>query len=433
MQGLFILICLFVLSTLYKNKPLLAIVFFGIITKLVYLVVVQNINPNSVFLADSNGYVRLGENLYNHLIFSQSDDSNLLRPDSMRLPLYPLLISLLYWLDLSVLYLLVFTILLTGICTLFIYQITFKMTGKTKFGLLAASLYCLDPITLYFSNTVLTETLFQFLVLSSIWLMLIPQYKSKYIYAAFTFGLALYLRPVIVLLPILLYTYWAVKNKNSIQSKSIVHLAIAIYLMFPAVWIARNYITFNQPFLSTVLSINLFHHFIPQLLENNEEQVLYNAKYQEIESIETVQEFRLKTQEYYLEAILKKPFKSVLTIANTSLMVLIKPLNAYFDLQLNFKNDRVGINKLFHGHTFTLFMTWLQILIVALFLVSFPFNSFKNDWVIVLSLAAFYFIILSGISVPDARFKIPSTPFFAILTSTGLYNFINWYETKKQA
>ena len=108
MQGLFILICLFVLSTLYKNKPLLAIVFFGIITKLVYLVVVQNINPNSVFLADSNGYVRLGENLYNHLIFSQSDDSNLLRPDSMRLPLYPLLISLLYWLDLSVLYLLVF-------------------------------------------------------------------------------------------------------------------------------------------------------------------------------------------------------------------------------------------------------------------------------------------------------------------------------------
>ena len=124
-------------------------------------------NPTAVFLPDSIGYAKIAENLYNHFAFSQSPDPSNLYPDSMRTPIYPGLLWLMYIFQITIPWLLIFQSFLGAHAVYLVYLICkqFQFTEKVSLG--AAILLAINFNSIYFSSAVLTEILFQWLVLFS--------------------------------------------------------------------------------------------------------------------------------------------------------------------------------------------------------------------------------------------------------------------------
>lgn len=219
---------------------------------------------------DSGYYVRYANNIIDHHVFSK-DTSVPPTPDSYWAPAYPVYIAGFLYLEkalnLDSYRALIYSHAVLGAATCVLTLLLGRLFLPHYWALFAAILTCFSPHLVTFGNTVLTETLFCFVLLLGLYSFLLSfMHKRTWLYLASgsTFGLAYLINPVsLFALPILaIAAVFILKKRQSQQGKSIDWLpliSLAPLILIVAAWTIRGAVSVPEvsPSSSTRLLTNL--------------------------------------------------------------------------------------------------------------------------------------------------------------------------------
>ena len=123
-----------------------------------------------VFNGDSKSYFLLAQNLLTNHEYSLSAGAPFV-PENFRLPGYPFFLYLLGSIGVSMVWITVVQIFLTSATVCLTYLIGKKFLSE-KVAFIAALLLCVEPTSVFFSTFIMSDTLFVFTLMLSIYLFL---------------------------------------------------------------------------------------------------------------------------------------------------------------------------------------------------------------------------------------------------------------------
>jgi 4-amino-4-deoxy-L-arabinose transferase-like glycosyltransferase len=229
---------------------LLAIVLATLVRAVVVIVLSAN------FREDPDAYRMLAETLYHHGVFGVRQD----RPTAFRPPLYPLLLA--PWTggagltraEIGSLH------VLLGLATLLATIAVARRWGLSwRQQIAALALVALDPILLYQSTFVMTETLATLLAVLVLWTLphavppegTPPQFVRRGLAAGVALGLAMLCRPTFLLwLPGILVGFARADGKLRQRSLAAAGCLVGLVLVL-APWTVRNWYLFGKPIFAT--------------------------------------------------------------------------------------------------------------------------------------------------------------------------------------
>lgn len=234
-------------------RPLFLIIAGAILVRLLLFGYLSMQQEQSFFvLGDSNGYIRIAQNIESGVGFSQYLEPPHL-PDSMRTPLFPAALAASLVISNSYIPVILLQIMLSGVLVFLAYRMTFLISGRERLALIAAALMAFEPYSMFINTSVLTETLFATLFIAGSYMTLRFLKTSELVdlsWASTFFGIAALTRPigeflpVILLILVFLYVPWR-------RSGKFVLAALIPFLLLTGPWLARNYIIFGVPALSS--------------------------------------------------------------------------------------------------------------------------------------------------------------------------------------
>lgn len=344
-----------------------------------------------------------------------------------RVPGYPFLLSLLGKGGVLVLQLLAFY----GV-VLMLWKVVRMMQLSVLAGVLAVWVYALDIPGVVFSGNLMTETLFCFLLMTSIFLLFkaIKSRKSYlFLIAGVIIGCSAYLRPISFLLPLILMVITWLIWKISLR-KTVLILAGGLMVILP--WVIRNKITYDKWMFSSVAATNLVYYRVGGIIAEKEGRKLSEVQ-QNLSRKITEQQGGdpMKIVEYqYQLAIDTIMNNKVLFAKHTSLggiRVLFYPIRASIDYQLGWSRQ----NSMTHDQSSsgTSGFTWMLVVVQGIMLlimwlgIAVALIRVRSKELVLLLLVSAYFLLLSSGYEADARFRIPITPIL-IMTSAFGYHFL---------
>jgi 4-amino-4-deoxy-L-arabinose transferase-like glycosyltransferase len=209
-------------------------------------------NPNP----DAPHYVLLGRNVFLHGAYSRSSEPPLVT-DIFRTPGYPLLSGGLDLLGGAGLIYAVQVLLHLGLCAL-TYALANRAFGP-KAGLISALLVAIHPTLLVLNVQAMSEITFLFLLTAGVLVLTLGLPTSRTpcrfdLTAGLLLGLATLVRPAGLYLPVLLAAVLAVVAARSEGFRRAVRRSltfVAGVAVCVAPWMARNYVVFGTPTLTT--------------------------------------------------------------------------------------------------------------------------------------------------------------------------------------
>jgi len=226
----------------YKIEIIIFLTVFIVYSFFTFLKILNHL-PVQNLAADQ--YFQIANNLINSSIFSLDG----LSPTALRMPGYPFFLTILFRIFHNWWAILLVQNMISALTALFIYLISKKWLSF-GYAITASFIWALEPYAIDSSQQFLTETLYTFILVSSVLFFL--KYKDfigKKIFITSILGLMLailtYIKPVSLFLPII-YALSLIKNnfskKTFIQITSLLFVYIA--LLFP--WAFRNYSLFGS-------------------------------------------------------------------------------------------------------------------------------------------------------------------------------------------
>ncbi len=212
--------------------------------------------PENSVMSDSIGYLNLANNLWRERVFSSSVSAPF-EADTFRTPGY-------------VLFLLPFTILkdLPLHHTVLIGQVALSLLGILVFwrwnvdfngpaiAAVMALVYAWDWIMLFHVPLILSETLFLFVLVLSLWTLTCAIRQPSLRKVAMTslaWSAAIMIKPIALYLPVFLSFFW-------IRQRSRAILFLLVTYSLPGLWILRNYQNTGTPIFSSVGGISLLRY-----------------------------------------------------------------------------------------------------------------------------------------------------------------------------
>lgn len=232
---------------------------------------INKIQSSSILAPD--GYLTIAESLLAGHGFSQHSTSIpfTFTPQAERLPLYPFFIASLIYIFKSYKAVLMGQIILASIIPILGWQISQYFINNPRVNLAVAIALILEPLSVYSSTILITESLFTLLFLAALFYFL--RYLKNLdnhdiILAGIYIGLATLTKPTIQYLPILFTTFilWQFRSKFSKKIARQLALFISIFLLILLPWLYRNYIVFNTVKLSIQPIRNLYMHLVPSAI-----------------------------------------------------------------------------------------------------------------------------------------------------------------------
>lgn len=213
---------------------------------------------------DTKGYLKLSENLVNHQVYSLQDSSPLI-PTIRRAPLYPIFIAFTTF-GSNNKYLIIFSQILIGTLSICLFYFLAENITSRFVAFLGACYYVLYPARISYVNTVLTETLFTFLLLLGMYLIFsfVKTKQQFYIAAAgAVLGLASLCRPIALFyLFVLTVILTVVLFKSFFEKARFVILPFVLAATIVIIpWSIRNTIVSNQFVL--IQSTGPANYYIP--------------------------------------------------------------------------------------------------------------------------------------------------------------------------
>jgi 4-amino-4-deoxy-L-arabinose transferase-like glycosyltransferase len=231
-----------------------------------------------LFSPDSRTFYETAVNVVHGHGFSQSKTAPYL-PEAHFPPVYPSLIALSLFINNSILPLLLLQIFLSSLIPILVWYISGYLTSNSKVRLTASLLMAIEPLSILWSLSILTETVAIFCLLVGV-LFFLRTWHDKNAYAPILAGLFLGLstltRPHAQLLAVMstmfligcgMHALRHHKNKTlfGIHIRNGLALIIAFtFIVSP--WIIRNHATFGTWGVSTTGPRNVFTSFAPAVL-----------------------------------------------------------------------------------------------------------------------------------------------------------------------
>jgi 4-amino-4-deoxy-L-arabinose transferase-like glycosyltransferase len=245
---------------LKKYRVEIFIFLLAFLVRAIYAVVVNKFFGEDVFVSFSDAamYLRIAHNLVDYQTFSQATVTPFLMPDPMRTPLYPIFLAFFVCFKAPLLVIIFVQNALAGLMALMIYKLGVKIFKSQTVGIIAAVVFSLEPMSIYWSNLLMSDTLASFLFLSALYLFI----SKRYYLSAFAMGMAALTRPTyLYLFPIFLLMF-AYEYRNQLFSRASWKVSgfvfwkkilIIIFVFFLCIfpWMLRNKIQFNNWELSS--------------------------------------------------------------------------------------------------------------------------------------------------------------------------------------
>ncbi|MBN1137814.1 MAG: glycosyltransferase family 39 protein [Anaerolineae bacterium] len=266
---------------------LIAIFSLALSLRLVY---VGGLAHETVFASvDAQGYQILATNLLQRGAFSLQTAQPYL-PDGVRTPLYPAFLALILSVSRNADHAVPLAqALLDATTAALVYGLVSRLTTPRR-GLVAASLYAINPISPLFIGEGLTEIGLAFLLALTFYIFTLGLEANQKRYALLAVsGLlsacCILFKPNVVALPLILSLGLVVHDKRpSWRTAREVGLLLGVALLGLSPWLVRNRVVFGQWFLSLAFDDNLAHvSAVATIAEAQGEEVApWTPRWQEI-------------------------------------------------------------------------------------------------------------------------------------------------------
>ena len=223
-----------------------------------------------LWAADSESYLRLGENLLSHGMFVLDPAWG---PTAFRTPLYPLFVAGLLWIFPKVSFVIIVQNIFSSFNVVFVYSFGKKFFNE-KVAVLAAVLFSLESSRVFFSNQLMSETLFLFFFIPAFFFLAQFLFRQApwrdLVFGAAALGIATLFRPITQLYPAFVFFFFLAVGFSSKQYKRFFFGALGVVLIYGIVispWLIRNRLVFHEFKLSPLAGIQLYLVNAPHFLE----------------------------------------------------------------------------------------------------------------------------------------------------------------------
>lgn len=415
-------------------------ILIGIIIVLVILrllvVWVVILEPWRGVLVDSEQYLELARNLLRDGNYSSPSKPDL---DLFRTPGYPLFLSLILGISgesLRAVVLVQFILILVNVYLLYALG---KNFGNEKVGLVAGILLLMSPNTLFWSLTLMTETLFSLgLILAAFWMMKVMKGEIPVWAVGLLLGVITLVRPIGIFL-VLIWTVWLfffnfkrLGGKSSFQ-KAVVLLLASMFVLLP--WYIRNAVEHGKFTLSNVNRVTLYSFHLALTLVDAEDISWDEAK-SEIDEMggslsaapHIIKNYPIAFTRVQLQGIARTLLGSesetwIWLVSEDHYASkgdsLLEPL-LRFDLP--FIQEK--LNEMITGGNlpYVLFLIWslgytlvlMSLCVIGIISGLISGVSSIRAWLILTMLTTAYLVISSG-AAGEARFRVPIEPLLAFM------------------
>ncbi len=374
-----------------------------------FLFVLFLINSPDILVFDAEGYHKLA--------IQYLGEGNAGLSDAIRTPGYPFFIGLIYLITPHP-YLVVFIQIFINTGSVYLIYLIGKEIFNEETGLIASLIFAFEPDHLFFTYSLLSETLFILVMLSCILLLFRYIRSGKHLVPlSLLMGIGILIKPVVLYLPLVL----------SLTLKRRFVFLIIVYSI-AGTWCFRNKIKYDHFQLTTITGHNLLNYnaaLTKAKVENMPYQQARNElrikgsenpfEYSELQKRAALNYLRNHKAEYLkthlggsAKIFLSMNYKHFMNrFFNTKI-----PDDSYGEFSFNIK--RIDSLPLLLGGTYYL-----------VFLLCYPLSlagivlSLKNKRIMILLLIMAYFIFIIG-PVGNARYKLPISSIYILFASWTL-------------
>jgi 4-amino-4-deoxy-L-arabinose transferase-like glycosyltransferase len=355
-------------------------------------------------------------------------------------------------------------LLINGLISVSSVYILFKIASalfSNRIAQIASLLLAFDPHQITYSQTFYSDTVFLILFLSSVLFFVrfikLPQLRYL-IFSAIFLGISVYFRPIatyLFIVPIILLFIFGGKGMKIKFRNIIIFLAFLQLVILP--WVVRNYLLYEKIGFATNGGYNLLHVYAASIYNNQFGMNPEITKKMLEKDIEKMGGDRINNpfvldslqKAYAFDIIRTYPMEYIYNHMS-GMMNMYTSLSSYhFSNILHIPSYLQSVN--FHGvphykqlltfwerkHPLTIFIGVLIVLLLTsnyfLAIVGL-YSMYKNKIIFPLILIIgfiLYFTFLVGVLGSSARFKLPITPFYLILSAYGINYLYEKWKLKK--
>jgi hypothetical protein len=230
-----------------ENGVELLLFISAFLLRALYALVIQVTAGAHGFISFSDAeffYYQAALNLLNHHAFSLAASAPF-HPEAYHTPLYPLFIASFLFLHFPLFGIVIVQDFICALIAVLTYRIGIVLTNSWTISVSAAIIAALEPMSIYWSGLLMSDTLWAFLVITSIYLFT----RNRPYLSLFTLGLSAWVRPIsLYFMPIfiVMFIYHLYTKKESglkIAKNAAIIVCIFIATVFP--WSLRNKLVFN--------------------------------------------------------------------------------------------------------------------------------------------------------------------------------------------
>lgn len=429
-----------------STKGLLLIIILAFVIRMGFFVSLQPWNNEvvnkTIIVSDASGYHQLALSILAKKSFEDFD--------AFRTPGYPVFVALLYSISSgSVWFVLLIQILLNLISVVLVYKIASTIFSR-KIALLSAFLFAIDPLQVIYSVQLLTDTLFVFLFLASVYYLcksIKENNFSSICLSALILGIATLVRPISFLFPIVAIFFILALCNLKLKLKLIYSILFGvIFIATISPWLFHNYLKYGEAKLASISGYNLLFYNVASTESyktgKSIEEVrsdFYHLAVQQgcdttaFNSFKNERIYSNIAQQYIKDNFIlycKRHFMGIIymycaspsgTIASN--FHLESKYHAEEKYSANFRYVDIFMRMSLIELMIT-FSIFLFLLINYLFSFYGVFSSIKSreKYVFLFIFIILYFTVLTGV-VGGSRYRLPIMPFINILCAVGLFHF----------
>lgn len=366
-----------------------------------------------VFSDDSLEYQTLAWNIINIQSFSLDRGYGKgMELDAFRAPGYPFLVAIIEFVFTTGFVVTLFQIFAVLITACLIRKLGDMVSLGS--GVWAGIVYMLMPVTLYHSLIILSDTIFVFLLVMLVYVLLKKHTLSNIIASSIILGVLIYIRPIAqFLIPAiavyLLYEYAQMKNIRQGIIYIFCIVFIPLTMMLP--WLLRNYKQFGAFSFSSVTTYNALVYNISGMFQD---PLIYKAaglptQYAafKLENAVIIKKFVAQELKNNFVKYLQYHFSATHSFFGSTGMNLWDITLKNYKKELLFGTTLIKIEKAF--------------LMIVLAVFAIGAVRHKKSRIIIISVGIIvYFWVLTG-PVAYARYRMPAEPFILIVATAALF------------
>ncbi len=254
-----------------QNKIIVFLFFLVLIPRLVFMLIAFFVLGDRGFVAGCDVYLEAGLNFLIEHTFTNFSSNLPLIPNSFPAPGYPILLGLSWLIIPKYLFVAFWQNIVYSLFIVFVYKFA-RLFFNNTISTASAIFMAFEPFSLFWSNTVMSETPFLLFFMLSVYLLALSWRNQKWkyiIFSAIFLGLSAWIRQIAFLFypAIILITFIMLWRKVTLVK--IVKLLVVFLFVFLAVtapWCIRNKIQFDSYTISNQTHLLYFLNVTPNFL-----------------------------------------------------------------------------------------------------------------------------------------------------------------------